>query len=449
MPQNKTNDNQKEYFFVLGKNSKISILEILNYLKNNEVDIVNFKYNENIFLIEINSEKSLNCEKIINDLGGTIKIGEILAETNSLNAKNTAGFLADYLEEFDRIFFGISYYDLKKAGGNFNIKRFGLEIKKYLKEENNKSSRFVSSNEYNLSSVTVRKNKLLHKNGFEINIVKLDNTYYFGRTLAVQDFEDYGDRDFGRPNRDSSSGMLPPKLCKMMINLTNSNTNDLVLDPFCGSGTMLQELLMLGYTNIIGTDISEKAITDSEANLKWLLNKKNKKYNIENKENNFYINFEDTKINISKEDVKELSEIFDANYINKIICEPYLGPNNIDIRSEYKIKTVIKELEDLYKKAFYSFSKILKPKGEIVMVFPVFKYQHNNKTYFLKLDILKEISEMQFKKVDFNTYINTKQNLNISINNLNKDLQKNDFSNILYFRTDQRVYREIHKFIKV
>lgn len=442
-------DNLREYFFVLGKNSKLSIIEILNYFKNNNINIVNFKYNENILIVGINKKEDLDCKKIINDLGGTVKIGEILAETNNLNAKNTAEFLSYQLEKFDRIFFGISYYDLKKSNGNFNIKKFGLEIKKFLKEENNKSSRFVSSNEYNLSSVTVKKNKLLHENGFEINIIKENNTYYFGRTLSVQDFEDYGDRDFGRPNRDSSSGMLPPKLCKMMINLTDGNNKDIVLDPFCGSGTMIQELIMLGYTNIIGTDISDKAIIDSKENIKWLLEKKNIKNKIENKENNYFINFEDSKINISEEDVKELSKIFEENYINKIICEPYLGPNNIDIRNEYKIKTVIKELEDLYKKAFYSFSKILKTKGEIVIVFPVFKYQHNNKTHFLKLDILKDIANLHFKKVDFNSYINTPQNLNISVDNLNKDLQKNDFSNILYFRSDQRVYREIHKFIKV
>ncbi len=31
------NNYEREYFFVLGKNSKLSILEVLNYLKNNNL----------------------------------------------------------------------------------------------------------------------------------------------------------------------------------------------------------------------------------------------------------------------------------------------------------------------------------------------------------------------------------------------------------------------------
>lgn len=446
----------KEYFFILGKNNKLSVLEILNYLKNNELIVVDFKYNEDVLIVKIKSNKELDYKKTINLLGGTIKIGSIVADVSSLNAKNTAEFLSYYFENFSRIFFGISFYDLYKVNNNFNIQKFGLEIKNELKKIN-KSSRFVFSNEYNLSSVTVAKNKLLHDNGFEINIIKLENNYLIGRTFAVQDFEDYGDRDFGRPNRDSHSGMLPPKLCKMMINLSNNDKNGIILDPFCGSGTMLQELVLLDYENIIGTDLTEKSIEDSKCNIEWLLNKKNiklkhnKKLELEINDIklNYLLNFEKTNLNIFNFDVKFLSNIFENNSINKIITEPYLGPNNINIKNEYQIKTVIKELEDLYLKAFKTFSEILKSKGEVVIVFPVFKFQKDNKINFLKLDILNKISEMNFKKINFNDYINIKNNLNISIDNLNKDLQKNNFSNILYFREDQKVYREIHKFVKI
>lgn len=62
------------------------------------------------------------------------------------------------------------------------------------------------------------------------------------RTSFVQDIESYTARDQARPMRDARVGMLPPKLAQIIINLALSN-NDIteVLDPFCGTGVVLQE----------------------------------------------------------------------------------------------------------------------------------------------------------------------------------------------------------------
>ena len=91
--------------------------------------------------------------------------------------------------------------------------------------------------------------------------------------MAVQPFEEFGARDYARPSRDDLSGMLPPKLAKIMINLAQAKENSLILDTFCGSGTILQEALIMGYLNLIGFDSSPKAIKDSQANLEWLADK--------------------------------------------------------------------------------------------------------------------------------------------------------------------------------
>ena len=92
---------------------------------------------------------------------------------------------------------------------------------------------------------------------------------YITKTVAVQDFKMYGFRDYERPARDRRSGMLPPKLAQMMINLSGAQPGQIVWDPFCGSGTILMESLLMGIS-AIGSDISEKAISDSRENLKWL-----------------------------------------------------------------------------------------------------------------------------------------------------------------------------------
>lgn len=42
-----------------------------------------------------------------------------------------------------------------------------------------------------------------------------------------------------------------------------------ILDPFCGTGTLLQEAALLGFA-VYGTDLSEKMIRYSRDNLNWL-----------------------------------------------------------------------------------------------------------------------------------------------------------------------------------
>ena len=45
--------------------------------------------------------------------------------------------------------------------------------------------------------------------------------------------------------------------------------NALLLDPFCGTGVVLQEALLMGY-DVYGTDLEPRMIDYSGANLDWL-----------------------------------------------------------------------------------------------------------------------------------------------------------------------------------
>ena len=87
----------------------------------------------------------------------------------------------------------------------------------------------------------------------------------------MQPFKDLSRLDFGRPARDDFSGMLPPKLAQIMINLAQvQNPEALIIDPFCGSGTILSEALLMGYKDLLGSDISPKAIADTYKNISWI-----------------------------------------------------------------------------------------------------------------------------------------------------------------------------------
>ena len=90
----------------------------------------------------------------------------------------------------------------------------------------------------------------------------------------MQDIDAYTFRDRRRPRRDAHNGMLPPKLAQTMINLAvgaaklaADNVN--ILDPFCGTGVVLQEAALMNY-QIYGTDLNPQMIDNTRVNMDWL-----------------------------------------------------------------------------------------------------------------------------------------------------------------------------------
>lgn len=332
------------YFFVLGNNPAMSVAEILSIFKSAEVLFLN----EEILVLDL--EQEINATEAIAKMGGTIKIGRILSELKSSDTKvviKELKKLVDIKDHQGKFKFGFSFY----GRGQINTRVLGMELKKHLKE-NGISARWVVSRDKNLSSVVVETNKLVDQ-GWEIVLLKTEYGFCVGRTLAVQPFKELSFRDYGRPARDDYSGMLPPKLAQIMINLAQVKTSDTILDPFCGSGTILTEAMLMDHENLIGSDISQKAIDDTKKNIEWTADK----YKVSS-----------IKYQVLNKDVRDLVKILKPNTIDAIITEPYLGPQ----RGKVDYLVIKKELEKLYSDSLVAFKKILKSEGKIVMVWPVF-----------------------------------------------------------------------------
>ncbi|MCX6797611.1 MAG: DNA methyltransferase [Candidatus Falkowbacteria bacterium] len=395
------------YFFVLGNNPALSVAEIQAIFPDSQ----GFMAAPEVFVMTAGRE--LKASDLVKRLGGTIKIGIIEEEVsggqnqiieklkgifNIISARPDSSGPEAPVGKFN---FGFSFYGSKPI----NLKVVGLELKTYLKEKKI-NSRLVVSRELNLSSVVVEQNKLL-KRGAEIVLIRTDQDILIGRTQAVQDFKGLSKRDYGRPGRDDKSGMLPPKLAQIMINLaagTGSIDPGLtILDPFCGSGTILTEALLMGYKNVIGSDISKTAIDDSKQNIKWMI----ELFGILNSHYQLF-----------KKSVLDLSKFIKKDLVDLIITEPYLGPQ----RGFFQAPLVTEELNDLYSKALVEFAALLKNNGRVVMVWPVFFGKN-----FLNPDL------GNFKMADL----------------LSPDLIKDKFlksterGTIVYGRPGQRVYREI------
>lgn len=379
-----------KYIFILGQSPQLAQEELKAVLssKNDQIELV-----ADNFVVASTDKKASD---LINILGGTIKIAKYIQNIDNISNLD-AYFWYDILEKNlksdTKNHFGFSLYNDEK---NYkSIERKAFELKKLLKE-NKYKSRLVTSQDPILSSVIVSKNKLI---GNELLIIKYQDKYLLALTEAVQDFVAYGWRDMKRPNRDAKSGMLPPKIAQMMVNLGGSDLNKNILDPFCGSGTVLQEAILLGYKNIYGSDFSPKAVKDTKENLNWLLKNFNAK----------------AKIEIIESDIKNLDKKIDANSIDIIVSEPFMGDARFIARQNRMsdINKVKDELQILYGLAFEKFKKILSPNAMIVFIFPVF-HMANQDIYTLDKKI---ISQLGFEY------------------QLDKD--------IIYSRPDQKVKRQI------
>ena len=193
----------------------------------------------------------------INRLGGTLKLAIELGQKP-----------IDYLSKLPdgKITIGVSDYS-KKASRRTALEE-ALKLKKIL-VRHGRSVRVVESKDAVLATATSLHNGLSGKNERKVELVKVNDEWF--RVIGVQDIDAYAKRDQARPARDTKVGMLPPKLAQILINLCGIlPEGSRILDPFCGTGVVLQEALLMGYC-AYGTDINERMIEYSKRNLEWLM----------------------------------------------------------------------------------------------------------------------------------------------------------------------------------
>ncbi len=346
-----------EYFFVLGKASALCQAELQAVLKRQKIDFQEVFASPEIF--HFSTSSPLDIDYLIKTLGGTVKIAQTAGE---FSVEKFISYLKSG-NESKKTIFGISGY-----GVDFNqINEWNKQIKDEL-EKSGLKARFIlpKRGETSLSSVVVKKQNVL-----EVMVIKEKEALIYGQTMGIQDFEDWGKRDFQRPAPNPHQGMLPPKVARMMVNLGSSNFlapsfNYTLLDPFCGVGTILAEGMMLGG-DIEGSDQSEEAVEKTGKNLEWL----RKNYQVSG-----------SKIHLFKADATHISEALPPDSIDALVTEPYLGPMEMTGAKIKKIDNIVLGLEKLYLGCLRDWRKVLKTGAKIVIALPSFKI--NQREVFVK-----------------------------------------------------------------
>ena len=207
-------------------------------------------------------------------LGGTQKAGIVTLSIQGNWHQITQEIVAYYSKKWHahqgKITLGLSVYGLDVPARD--VQKTGIVLKSKLKTSG-VSLRLIPNAASALNTATSHHNKLgLSPNHVELLIVRgKGGSVVVAESVGAQNITALAARDQARPRTDAFVGMLPPKLARMMVNLSGL-TDGRVLDPFCGTGVTLQEAALLGFS-VYGSDLSEKMVAYSVENLQWLTEK--------------------------------------------------------------------------------------------------------------------------------------------------------------------------------
>jgi tRNA G10 N-methylase Trm11 len=342
-------------------------------------------------------------------LGGSIKLSALLHRFETTDwsklEQQLRKTVSQHLQYFPEGKFklGLSAYGFPVSAAKINAS--ALSLKKIIRNDG-RSVRVVPNKEPALNSAQILHNGLTTPTGWELVLIRDGATTLLARTVQEQDIDAYAARDQGRPKRDARVGMLPPKLAQTIVNLAVGDRQPSgVLDPFCGTGVVLQEALLMGY-EVHGSDIEPRMIDYSRKNMEWL------------RETTGY-----TGELASLEAGDATAHEWTAG-IDTVACEGYLGQPFNTLPSPEKLEQVRSGCSLILKKFLQNIGPQLPAGARLCLAVPAWQQKPGR---FLHLPTLDHLDDMGYNRLSF------------------KHVRNED---LIYARADQIVARELLVLVK-
>lgn len=322
------------YAFITGRNPELSFAELSAFFGLSKIRAAGGVHEKKLILFE--EPLPDEPQKFLNRLGGCTEILEIVKSQIPV-AKLEEELISILLKKAERksgkLKFSLDELPVKNSSRLLKV--LLSEVKKGLRTAG-VSAAFLNKGPHNVSPVAAAAKGLI-KSGTKLCIIdEGQGRCGIGVSVALQDIDEYAARDYGKPFRDARAGMLPPKLAQIMINVgvAHGAPRVVVLDPFCGSGSILMEAMLMGFS-VIGSDIDARMVEGAQKNVDWL----RKKFNIP----------EAVTSTIFQKDARALSldELGQPSAL-AVVTEPFLGPPLLQAPAPEYIKKIIAQLAPLY-----------------------------------------------------------------------------------------------------
>ncbi|HKT22732.1 MAG TPA: methyltransferase domain-containing protein, partial [Nitrososphaerales archaeon] len=171
-------------------------------------------------------------------------------------------------------------------------------------------------------------------------------------TVWVPDSASMRQRGTGRPAPHPDIA-LSPRLARTLVNLAGLRPGQVLLDPFCGAGTILVEAFGKSL-RCLGVDSRASRVQEARENLRWSIG-----------------GVTDRGYDIRKGDARDLPRMLRGTKVDAIVTEPLLLPR-LDARPRTATaRAMLDEPARVYNDALASMAECIHPDGRIVVVVPV------------------------------------------------------------------------------
>ncbi len=351
---------------ILGRQPELGLAELMALYPGKVT-----QFNSNIALVAVDY---LDVQK----LGGTKKVARVTHDMPHTDWAIISNKIIDQYTKYtteneSKLTIGFSAYD-----SNINqsqLYKLSKRLKLRVKQAGG-SLRVIPSSTATLNTATSHHNKLgLSPNKKEVIITQQGRRTLIAESLGAQNITALSKRDQGRPKRDAFIGMLPPKLALMMYNIgvgyhkiligkTNEITNTAsgdpklnILDPFCGTGVVLQEAYLRGAA-VYGTDLNPKMVDFSQQNLNWLVNT--------------YPKADGSVGDISLGNATSHTWPY-AQTLNAVICETYLGQPFSATPSPQKLQQVRNNCNHIISQLLQNIKSQINPNTSLCIAVPAWR----------------------------------------------------------------------------
>jgi len=266
-----------QYAAILGHQSHISLAELAATIPDFTMESIEQK-----IVVLFNSSQALS-QDTIDMLGGTAILAQRITDAD-VSMSDIPKIMANEVQSIKKkVTFGLRCFGIPRP----LVKTAYIKGKQIMKDQK-QPCRYIGNEKKPAAVALLHGAQILSgKKGVELFIVKQNAGLWVGKTIAAQNIDAYTWRDMEKPVRDTTVGLLPPKLAQILLNFGASMVRTppnpklkkpkkeiyTVLDPFCGTGVIPLECLLRGW-NVIASDVAQKAVNGTQKNIDWMRKEK-------------------------------------------------------------------------------------------------------------------------------------------------------------------------------